>query len=85
MAAGDRKIKIQHVEIDRANPVRYRAHWQLFIENKLGADVFAKAGATSGSFGTPAAWRAMTGLQMETQINSDCAADANVPARDSLT
>lgn len=85
MAAGDRKIKVTSVEIDRTNPVTYRARWQLWIENKLGADVFASGGVTSGSFGTPTTWRAMTGLQMETQVNTDCAADANVPPRDSLT
>ena len=85
MAAGDRKVKVTTVEIDRASPVTYRAQWQLWIENKLGVDVFAKGGTTNGSFGTPVAWRAMTGLQMETQVNSDCAADGLVPARDSLT
>lgn len=85
MAAGDRKVKVVSVDIDRANPVTYRANWQLFVENKVGADVFAKGGTTNGSFGTAATWRAMTGLQMETQVNADCAADANVPARDSLT
>lgn len=85
MAAGDRKVKVVSVDIDRANPVTYRANWQLWIENKLGADVFAKGGTTNGSFGTPATWRAMTGSQMETQVNSDCAADANLPARDSIS
>ncbi len=85
MAAGDRKVKVMSVDIDRANPVTYRANWQLFVENKLGADVFAKGGTTTGSFGTAATWRAMTGTQMETQVNADCAADANVPPRDALT
>lgn len=85
MAAGDRKIKVAVVEIDRANPVTYRARWGLWTENKLGVDVPAGGGVTYGSFGTPAAWRAMTGTQMETQVNADCAADANVPARDALT
>lgn len=85
MAAGDRKIKVYRVDIDRANPVTYRAQWQLWVENKVGVDVVSASGSTSGSFGTPAAWRAMTGLQMETQVNADCAADANVPARDALT
>ena len=85
MAAGDRKVKVYRVDIDRANPVAYRAYWQLWIENKLGADVVSVSGATSGSFGTAATWRAMTGLQMETQVNADCTADANVPPRDSLT
>lgn len=85
MAAGDRKVKVASVDIDRANPVTYRARWQLWIENKLGVDVYSGGGTTNGSFGTPTAWRAMTGTQMEAQINADCAADANVPARDSLT
>lgn len=85
MAAGDRKIKVAVVDIDRANPVTYRARWQLWIENKVGVDVQSGGGTTSGSFGTAATWRAMTGLQMETQVNSDCAADANVPPRDTLT
>lgn len=84
MAAGDRKIKVYRVDIDRANPVTYHAYWQLWIENKLGADAVSVSGATTGSFGTPAVWRAMTGLQMETQVNADCAADALVPARDSV-
>lgn len=85
MAAGDRKIKVASVEISRGNPVQYSAVWNLFIENKIGQDVYATGGRASGSFGTPATWRAMTGLQMETQVNADCAADANVPPRDSLT
>ncbi len=85
MAAGDRKVKVYRVDIDRGSPVTYRAQWQLWVENKLGVDVVSQSGATSGNFGTPTAWRAMTGLQMETQVNSDCAADANVPPRDSLT
>lgn len=85
MAAGDRKVKVASVNIARANPVTYVAHWGLWIENKLGVDVWASGGVTTGSFGTPATWRAMTGLQMETQVNTDCAADALVPARDSLS
>lgn len=85
MAAGDRKIKVTSVDIARSNPVRYDAQWQLFIENKIGVDVYAAGGRTVGSFGTPAAWRAMTGLQMETQVNADVAADATVPARESVT
>lgn len=85
MAAGDRKIKVATVNIARANPVTYVASWGLWIENKLGVDVLAVGGVTTGSFGTPTAWRAMTGTQMETQVNTDCAADANVPARDSIT
>lgn len=84
MAAGDRKIKVASVNIARANPVTYQAHWVLWVENKLGEDMRAAAGVTSGSFGTATAWRAMTGLQMETQVNADCAADANLPPRDSL-
>lgn len=84
MAAGDRKIKITSVHIARANPVTYLAQWGLWVENKVGVDVLAQNGATAGSFGTPAAWRALTGLQMETQVNADCTADANVPARESL-
>lgn len=85
MAAGDRKIKVTNVDIARANPVTYAAEWQLVIENRLGEDVYTRGGRTSGSFGSAATWRAMTGLQMETQVNSDCAADANVPPRDSLS
>lgn len=85
MAAGDRKVKVTSVDMARGNPVTYLASWQFFVENKLGVDVFAFGGATRGSFGTPAAWRAMTGLQMETQVNADCTADANLPPRDSLT
>ena len=85
MAAGDRKVKVTSVDISRGNPVAYVALWQFFIENKVGADVYAFGGTTRGNFGTPAAWRAMTGLQMETQVNTDCANDALVPARDSLT
>lgn len=84
MAAGDRKIKVYRVDIDRANPVTYRAYWQLWIENRIGVDVVGMSGSTAGNFGTPAAWRAMTGSQMESQVNSDCAADANLPARDSI-
>lgn len=85
MAAGDRKVKVATLDIDRANPVTYRARWGLWTENKLGVDMPSGAGTTTGSFGTPATWRAMTGLQMETQVNADCAADANVPPRDTLT
>lgn len=85
MAAGDRKIKVTSVEIARGNPVTYRANWVLAVETRIGADETVKGGATNGTFGTPAAWRAMTGLQMETQVNADCAADANVPARESLS
>lgn len=85
MAAGDRKVNVTVVEIDRTTPVTYRARWQLLIENKLGVDVPAAGGVTTGSFGSAATWRAMTGTQMETQVKADCAADANVPARDSLT
>lgn len=85
MAAGDRKVKVASIEIDRANPVTYRARWGLWVENKLGVDVPAGGGTTLGNFGTPATWRAMTGTQMETQVNTDCAADANLPPRDSLT
>lgn len=85
MAAGDRKVKVTNVDIARSNPVTYTAYWTLLVENKIGEDVAAKVGRTAGSFGTAATWRAMTGLQMETQINTDCAADANVPPRDSLS
>ena len=85
MAAGDRKIKVVSINISRANPVTYVANWALFIENKIGADVWAQGGVTVGSFGTPATWRAMTGTQMETQVNTDCAADANLPARESIS
>lgn len=85
MAAGDRKIKVASVNIARANPVTYVAHWGLWIENKIGVDVWAAGGVTTGSFGTPAAWRALTGSQMETQVNADCAADATLPARDSIS
>ena len=84
MAAGDRKIKIESVRFARANPVTYTAQWGLWIENKIGVDVWVTNGDTRGTFGTPAAWRAMTGLQMETQVNADCTADANLPPRDSI-
>jgi hypothetical protein len=84
MAAGDRKIKVASVNIARANPVTYVAHWGLWIENKLGVDVWAQGGVTVGTFGTAAAWRALTGLQMETKVNTDCAADVELPARDSI-
>jgi hypothetical protein len=85
MAAGDRKVKIQEIVIARANPVRYEAHWQLHIENRVGVDVYARGGTTVGTFGNAATWRAMTGSQMETQVNADVAADALTPARDSVT
>lgn len=85
MAAGDRKIRVTNVAIARANPVTYTASWILLIENKIGQDVFASSGTTEGSFGTPATWRGLTGLQMENQVNADVAADVKVPARDSLT
>ena len=85
MAAGDRKIKVANTVITRANPVTYVANWGLWIENKIGVDVWALGGVTTGSFGTPAAWRALTGLQMETQVNADCAADALLPPRDSIS
>lgn len=86
MAAGDRKVKVQEIKIIRANPVRYVAFWELFVENKLGADVLSGiAGTHSGSFGTPAAFRAMTGQQIENQVNTDVGDAAQTPARDSLT
>lgn len=85
MAAGDRKIKITETLIQRANPVVYTANWQLWIENKLGVDVFASGGSFVGSFGTAATWRAMTGLQMENQVTADVTAAALTPPRDSVT
>ena len=85
MAAGDRKLKVREVVIARGNPVIYVSNWSFYIENKVGADVFAFGGQTTGSFGTPAAWRALTGLQMENQVNADIVADIKTPARDSLS
>lgn len=85
MAAGDRKVRVTNVDIVRGNPVVYTASWQLLVENKVGEDVYVRSGQTRRDFGTPAAWRLMTGLQMETQVNADVAADATVPPRDSLT
>jgi len=85
MAAGDTKLKVQEIRITRAAPVAYVAFWQLFVENKLGADVLAASGLHEGSFGLPAVFRAMTGLQMETQVKADIAAAAQTPAHDVLT
>jgi len=85
MAAGDRKIKITQTRIKRANPVTYEAQWELWIENKIGVDVLVTGSFHTGSFGTPAVWRAMTGAQMETQVTADVTAAVTTPARDSVT
>jgi hypothetical protein len=85
MAAGDRKVKITEITITRANPVLYTAHWSFFVENKVGADAPSGGGSFSGSFGTAAAWRAMTGTQMETQVTAEVTTSLNTPARDSVT
>ncbi len=85
MAAGDRKVKVTHIHIARANPVIYVALWQLFIENRLGTDVYAADGSHRGSFGTAAAWRLLTGAQMETQVTSDVTAAVTTPPRDSVS
>lgn len=85
MAAGDRKVKVQEIRIVRGNPVTYQADWQLFVENRVGEDVYVRSGSHSGSFGTPAAFRAMTGLQMENQVSANVAASPVTPANDSLT
>ena len=85
MAAGDRKIRVMSIEIDRTSPVAYRAHWQLLIENKVGQDVFAMGGRHAGSFGLPAVWRALTGAQMEAQVTTDVAASLQTPPRDSIS
>ena len=85
MAAGHRKIKITQIRIARANPVTYEATWEKWIENILGVDEISTGGTHAGSFGTPAAWRAMTGTQMEAQVTADVTAAVGTPARDSLT
>lgn len=85
MAAGDRKLKVQEIRITRANPVAYVAYWQLFIENRVGNDVLALSGVFEGTFGVPATFRAMTGLQMENQVKADVAVDLRTPENDSLT
>ena len=85
MAAGDRKIKITSVRFMRANPVTYEANWELWIENKVGVDVLVTGSYTAGSFGTATAWRAMTGLQMETAVTAAVTAAVETPARDSVS
>lgn len=85
MAAGDRKIKIQEFHIQSGNPVPFSASWQLFVEDKLGADRYITGGITVGTLGTVAAFNALTGLQIRTNIKNSVIADVNVPSNDSVT
>ena len=85
MAAGDRRVKIQEIRIASANPVPFHADWQLFIEDRLGADRFAFGGRTTGSFGTLAQFNAKTGSQLKTDVRNAVLADASVPANDDVS
>lgn len=85
MAAGDRNVKITHITIARANPVTYEAAWQYVVQDKVGVDAPVSGSFHAGSFGTAAAWRAMTGAQMEAQVKVDVEASPKTPPRDSVT
>lgn len=84
MAAGDRKVKILHLEIFRDNPVRAKANWALFVENKLGEDVQARGGDWIWSLGTPAVARAKTLQTIENEAVTQVTAAENTPPNDSV-
>lgn len=81
---GSYKVKLVEMHIARANPVPYSASYQVLIQDRNAADVVIGGGTKFGNFGTPVAWRAMTGLQMENQVLADIAADPKTPANDSV-
>jgi hypothetical protein len=85
MAAGDRKVKIQHMNIFRANPVKALAIWTFHIENKLGVDVQVAAGHVEWNLGTPAVARAKTLEDIETEAVAQVTAAQNTPANDSIS
>jgi hypothetical protein len=85
MAAGDRKVKIEHLFIKRANPVMAQAVWTFHIENKLGVDVKVDAGALSWSLGTPAVARAKTLETIENEAIAQVTAAEGTPANDSIS
>jgi hypothetical protein len=85
MAAGDRKIKISTMNIQNGNPVVYDVQWGYFIEDKVGVDQYVRGGSTNGSLGNTAAFNALTGSQIKTNVVAAINADPNVPAKESVS
>ena len=85
MAAGDRKIKIQHMSIFRANPAKAIAVWTFHVENKVGADVQVQAGSVEWSLGTPAVARAKSLEDIEDEAIAQVTAAQNTPVNDSIS
>lgn len=83
-AAGDRKVVIQEIRITTGNPVPWTADWQVFVEDKAGQDRYITGGQTSGNFGAPATFNAMTGSQMRAAVKAAVQGDAKVPTNDSV-
>ncbi len=84
MSAGDRKVKILDLVINRANPVMALAAWGLFIENKVGVDIRADGGSVRWSLGTPAVARAKSLQTIENEAIAQVEADTNTPANDGV-
>lgn len=82
---GSYKIKVVEFHISRSNPVPYGASYQIVIQDRNAVDVIIGGGTKTGNFGTPTAWRAMTGLQMENQVLADITADPKTPPNDSIS
>lgn len=85
MAVGDRKVKIQEVNIQSGNPVRFVATWQFSVEDNLGADRVITGGVTEGSFGTMAQFNVKTGLQLRQDARAAVLADARVPPNNDVS
>lgn len=85
MAAGDRKVKIQTLVIQRANPVIATASYVLFTENKVGVDVPSNSAGFSWSLGTPAVARAKTLETIENEAIAQVTAAQGTPANDSVS
>lgn len=85
MAAGDRKVKISTMNVENGNPVNFSVQWGYFVEDRAGVDQSIKGGSTSGTFGTMAAFNAMTGSQIKTAVVAAINADPNVPTKESVS
>lgn len=83
MAAGDRTIKVIEIRIARGGgAITYNAVYQFLVEDSAAAKQLVSVGTISGSFGTPAAFGAMTGAQINAQVIADATAAqaTSVPA-----
>ena len=86
MAAGARKVRIEEIRIVRGAPVMCHVYWTYVVEDNQGTEERLRDGMVRFQLAaTRAAFRTLTGQDIETAVLAAVTAATSVPARDSIS